>query len=85
MRQARMKDGTTVELTKDCECLDSIHEGPHWLHTDKLWKDSIDRMMDRGNFSGVPYEQTARIAEKIRQMEQRGIDELVANGTVENA
>jgi len=84
MRRAKMLDGTVIELTKDCECLDSIHEGPHWLHADKLWKESIGRMMDRGNFRGVPYEQTARLAEKTRQMEKRGIDELL-DGVPEDA
>ena len=32
--RARLTDGSVVELAQDCDCV--IHEGPHWLHSDKI-------------------------------------------------
>ena len=29
------KDGTRKEATKDCTCI--THDGPHWMHEDRLW------------------------------------------------
>lgn len=31
---AELNDGTEIELEKDCGCI--THEGPHWLHMDRL-------------------------------------------------
>ncbi len=26
-------------FAKECQCLDSIHSGPHWLHMDAIWRE----------------------------------------------
>lgn len=79
IRRARMNDGTIVELTKNCGCLDSIHEGPHWIHADKLWQMSNKKMLDHGNYRGNFAGEQARISQKIFEMEKRGIDDFVAD------
>lgn len=34
--EARLEDGSIVTLEKDCSCID--HQGPHWLHSDHLFR-----------------------------------------------
>jgi hypothetical protein len=35
MMQARLKDGSIVDLHKDCSCV--THEDPHRIHADDLY------------------------------------------------
>lgn len=42
--RAELTNGETIELTKDCECV--THDGPHWLHMDRLWHDRNMQLLD---------------------------------------
>lgn len=87
---ARLSDDSVVELVKDCGCLDNIHAGPHWLHDDCLWRLQNQRTLMSlqaqvtgrspewfALYDAYVAEERERIREKVRQMKQRGIEELL--------
>lgn len=70
--------GQWVELEKDCECLPELHDGPHWLHSDRLWHDANLKLLKRDDYlGGIAFcqEEGARLREKRYQMESRSIEE----------
>jgi len=97
--KARLTNGTIVTLEKDCGCI--IHDGPHWLHADAVWKrlnnehkDKLGRRIeelmaakealrqpDIWNvelaWRAYAKEEQMRLAEKLRNMECLGIEELL--------
>ncbi|NIN00474.1 MAG: hypothetical protein GTO24_21050 [candidate division Zixibacteria bacterium] len=73
--KAILNDGTIVELEKDCGC--THHEGPHWLHMDKLDQRLNQKHFDNGNLRGFAQAEVARLNRKINEMEIRGIKELL--------
>ena len=42
--KAELTSGEIVNLVKDCECLDEIHTGPHWVYMDKYWQAESQRI-----------------------------------------
>lgn len=75
---ARFKDGTTKELEKDCGCL--THNGPHFLHDNRLWKQRNQKLKDRGNYLsilGFVNQEIDRLAEIAYQYKARGIKEIL--------
>jgi hypothetical protein len=75
--RARTRTGEIVELHKECDCLDTIHRGPHWLHQDQLWQERNASLRGNGNDRGFVVEELARIREKIWEMESRGLEEVL--------
>jgi hypothetical protein len=79
--QARLKDGSTVTLEKDCEC--QTHEGPHWLHMDSLHREMNQDFLKKAQAGnslaamGFAQEEQARLSEKLWAMESRGIAEIL--------
>jgi hypothetical protein len=67
--------GDTIELVKDCDCI--THEGPHWLHMDRLTHQMNRRMLDRNNTQGFMSAEIVRLEEKERNMVRLGIEEIV--------
>lgn len=43
--RAQLIDGSIVDLPKDCHCV-GLHEGPHWLHMDDLWRKMNREILD---------------------------------------
>lgn len=82
MIRARLQNGETVPLEKDCGCV--IHDGPHWLHMDdvdeRLNRPLRERAM-RGESMVViqAYAQAElrRLREKGREMARRNIVEIL--------
>lgn len=82
---ALLKDGTVIELIKDCGCI--THEGPHWLHMDRLDRAHALGLLppgglqasriDRLALMGFIAEEIARLGEKRYQMLARGIEKLL--------
>lgn len=75
--RARLRGGRTVELAKQCACLDTIHTEPHWLHADRLHRESNWRLWKRRNYRGFASEEAARLRTLIYEMESRGIVKLI--------
>lgn len=44
--RAELTDGSIVELEKDCGC--THHDGPHWLHENRVWRQLIKQDCDCG-------------------------------------
>lgn len=80
---AKLTDGRTVELEKDCECI--THDGPHWLHMDRIDKELNAELLARGDYlSLIAFAQgeSRRLDEKLRNMESRKISELISQNPV---
>jgi len=84
---ARLTCGRLVRLTKDCGCI--THEGPHWLHTDRAYREANRKLVldafakSPGIYGGVlgamrgfAGEERARLNAKLFAMKSRGISEL---------
>jgi hypothetical protein len=77
MLRFRLADGRTVVAEKDCTCLDTIHNGPHWLYTNDLWSERNHKLLATGNARGFISEDEARVKEKRWEMERRRIVEIL--------
>lgn len=74
----KLKSGETVEAAKDCEC--NTHNGPHWIHTDRIWKEHNLSLKEKGTelaLRGYIQEEIARLNDKKWQMQAHGIAEIV--------
>lgn len=77
MDRFRLTDGSVIEAVKDCDCLDRIHEGPHWLYMNDLWRASNERLRVDGNIRGYIFADLPRVREKRFYMERYGIIEIL--------
>ena len=73
--QFRLKDGSIVDLPKDCSCV--THEGPHWLHADDLYHEANQKLLLAGCASGFAIEEQARLQSKLNRMDAKGIVEIL--------
>jgi len=79
VRSARLTNGSIVPLLKDCGC--GTHDGPHWLHMDRIDRDQNKSLLDGATSSAeikafMEAEQR-RLAEKLREMKARNIEEIL--------
>jgi hypothetical protein len=66
---------TKTTPTNDCGCI--IHEGPHFLHMDRLdWERNINRLRETGGVRGFVIEEAARLRELAHQLQAHGMDRL---------
>lgn len=83
--KASLVTGETVVLKKDCECVD--HEGPHWIHSQKMWAAANAKLKSDAVESGDParvyyacrgmaIEEVARLDERMRIFERLRIARL---------
>lgn len=86
--KAQLVSGEIVELVKECDCLDSIHTGPHWLHADRLTKQQNQEILYASENAKDPWgaiplgyqfcaEEAARLGVLIRCLTERGIYQLI--------
>lgn len=82
--RAKLESGETVVLEKDCGCCDEIHIGPHWLHMndfDRAVNEEQLKAADKSHNSALflhgAQAEVRRLADKERQMRQRGIVEII--------
>jgi len=66
-------------LKKDCDCV--THDGPHWLHVDKLHSEANQKLKNSNDIilaaRGFAIEECARLEFKRLSMVSRGIEELL--------
>lgn len=77
--KARLRSGEVVTLKKECECI--CHNDPHWVYMDRLDRSRNRKILEDGTYLaavGFAQEDLIRVREKLRQMEARGIVELIA-------
>lgn len=78
MMQARLKDGSIVDLHKDCSCV--THEGPHWIHADDLYHQANQMLLNvctRLASAGFAIEEQVRLQRKLQIMNAKGIVEIL--------
>jgi hypothetical protein len=81
MIRARLATGEIVVLPKDCECL--THDGPHWIHMDKLAQETNHEYLQQGMtgcelaLRAYIQEERARLRNKLYNMERLGISEIL--------
>lgn len=76
--QAELVNGSIIELQKDCDCI--THDGPHWLHMDRVWHAINQELLNIGTrmaCDGFAKEDLARLQFKRREMERQGIKRLI--------
>ncbi len=79
---ARLVSGEWIPLPKDCDCRDEVHTGPHWRHLDALAKRLKEPLRARAETGSAEValeyalEELARLRDKRREMERRGIVEI---------
>lgn len=73
----RLQDGRVVEAEKDCNCLEAIHTGPHWIYVNDLWRAANQQLLVTGNVRGHIHEEVPRLGEKRRMMELLGVVEII--------
>lgn len=83
MIKARLESGQVVVLEKDCHCI--THDGPHWLHMDRIDRSLNDRYKARA-MEGHPLAVRAyaqlelrRLKEKESNMNARRIVEILGD------
>ncbi|MCD2453645.1 hypothetical protein GO003_025025 [Methylicorpusculum oleiharenae] len=76
--KARLEDGSIVTLEKDCRCID--HEGPHWLHSDHVYRQLNLQLLGQGMLQTQAFaiEERARLTRKLSIMKAKRIAELLA-------
>lgn len=74
---ARLEDGSIVTLEKDCGCTD--HDGPHWLHSDHLFRQLNLQLLGPNNLQTQAFaiEEQARLTRKLSIMKAKRIAELL--------
>jgi len=75
--EARLEGGSIVTLEKDCSCID--HEGPHWLHSDQLFRQLNLQLLGPNMFQTQAFaiEEQARLSRKLSIMNAKRIAELL--------
>lgn len=75
--KARLDDGSIVTLEKDCSCID--HEGPHWLHSDHLFRQLNLQLLGPSMLQTQAFatEEQARLTRKLSIMKAKRIAELL--------
>jgi len=75
--KARLEDGSIVTLEKDCSCIDN--EGPHWLHSDRLFRQLNLQLLGPGMFQTQAFaiEEQAWLTRKLSIMKAKRIAELL--------
>ncbi|MCD2452043.1 MAG: hypothetical protein Q8K07_15825 [Methylicorpusculum sp.] len=74
---AKLEDGSIVTLEKDCSCTD--HDGPHWLHSDRLFRQLNLQLLGSNNLQTQAFamEEQARLTRKLSIMKAKRIAELL--------
>lgn len=72
--KAELKDGTIIQLHKDCGCLDEFHSEhvPHWVHMDVL-----DRKLNQKHLEKEP--KTFLAGQAFLQEEIRRLNDKKSN------
>lgn len=80
--KAELKDGTIIQLEKDCGCMDEIHSAkvPHWVHMDEFDRRQNQRHMQRA-LAGDANGTRALIQGSIRRLEDKKYN-LTSRGIV---
>jgi len=76
--KAELENGTIVDLEKECGCI--THEGPHWIHMDKMDRERNKKLLMIGGdlaTRGFLIEDLERVKQKRRNMELRKIRRLI--------
>lgn len=75
--KARLEDSSIVTLEKDCSCSD--HEGPHWLHSDHLFRQLNLQLLGPNMLQTQAFaiEEQARLTRKLSIMKAKRIAELL--------
>lgn len=69
MMKARLTNGQTVTLARECGCLPTIHpmDVPHWLHADQIWRDRNTDLQDKAEaILSKPHLQESQISQGAR-------------------
>jgi len=72
------QDGTTIPLEKDCDCI--IHEGPHWIHMDRLKYQLNQKYREKPtklNMQALAILESARLSEKEFHFNRLGITKIL--------
>ena len=79
---ARLTSGQIVPLRKDCECV--THTGPHWLDTDRAWREANRLPANPSMLAlhGHAQEEIMRLGELRRAMEREHIAQLLTDEDV---
>lgn len=83
---ARFADGSVRPLPPDCDC--TTHEGPHWLHMDRLDREANRRRLAELReappsawavvaLCDLAQAECRRLRERLRQMAARNIVEIL--------
>lgn len=79
--KAKLKNGEIVALEKNCHCMDSIHDGPHWLYSNDLWRQLNQEKMTTATsvltWAWLAQDEARRLKERGDEMERRGIVEII--------
>lgn len=80
--KAKLKNGEVVNLEKECDCI--IHDEPHWIHADRIWKQSNRGSLNLGRLSnsyhtlrGFAIEELMRLKQKEYEMRCKKIVEII--------
>ena len=82
--RAELNTGEIVTLQKDCGCV--THNDPHWTYMDRVAADLNSRLLEPTGktpeqrwhgLHGAAIEEGARLAQKLRDMQRRGIVRLI--------
>lgn len=75
-----------ISKWKDCNCI--VHDGPHWLHEDRLWHEKNQELLRLAQrsaplsanllYTEFCRAELRRLGEKERQMKKMGWDEIPA-------
>ena len=75
MVKARLTTGEIIELPKDCECI--THEGPHWLHLDRIDRQRAAEALESGAYTRHIALSLERLQRKEAHMVRLGIEEIL--------
>lgn len=88
--RAELESGEIVELAKDCDCLDELHEGPHWLHMNGVDRKLNAKIGERltgypslgERLAGYAFAQAEirRLKQLEQEMRQRNIVRIIQEG-----
>ncbi len=78
------EDGKRIPLEKECDCI--IHDGPHWIHMDRLKRHLNKKYLENptdSNMRAFNVLELARLNEKHSHFDRLQIIEVAQEGSIE--
>lgn len=77
-----LEDGSIVPAIGECDCgcIPELHDGPHWLYENDIWRRRNKSMLEQATFYsllGFAQEEKLRLDELAKQMKSHNVARII--------